>query len=380
MMCFLLTFVTRSNKKRNYFCSGFLFGLEVNKGKNMKITGFFPSGNMLINSIGKKDVNKVTINNTNPFIIKNANNCDSVSFGAKRSADDFRKEYRSVYGSTPLEKEIYSIVTSEENYQNEGKSCVVYSIPKIDKYMLRVPKPVDATIEGLKEKKNKLFKDTPDVYPNRNYGQAVLQNQNKIQIVKKVPGEPHSVEQWVSRMENPDRITGKDAQNFLSQLELLSNFPQETFDKYANSVKACNKHKMDTINPNNTMIDYAKQKIGIIDLSENMVLDANTREDMIFPLIDVFLHKTFYERLDSSDRERLVSATKQIIEKCNIAADKEHLNFNERGFIQSVIQKVKAVSRNPESRLENFKKMYNSAMSLYRDDIYGKPDDWSISG
>ncbi len=122
-------------------------------------------------------------------------------------------------------------------------------------------------------------------------------------------------------------VTREESHQFAQQLEKIADFPQSSFDDYARQLKTISscRCKMDSINPNNLLIDYDNKKINIIDFSDERSLFGNSRLDLINSLLDFTFYRGYRKHADRDDLKIINSASKKIIDKCTIAAEKYHI-------------------------------------------------------
>ena len=85
--------------------------------------------------------------------------------------------------------------------------------------------------------------------------------------------------------------------------------------------------RIDTVNPNNILVDKDLQAINIIDLSSKdnkvplgTVRPINGLSDMEAILCDSIMYTTLYDMATDEDKQKLDEYAKTIIKKCAIAA------------------------------------------------------------
>ncbi len=209
-----------------------------------------------------------------------------------------------------------------ENLLGVGKHGSVYSLPKLDNYVMKIPHSLAKTMQDIQPDSNEaVFHRAADPNPGQNYGQAIAENNLGVEILRKVNGEPNSIPDWMAKLVNPESLTKEDAQLFLTKLKKLEEMPFSTFVSLAQSAKELKGANIDHIAANNFLIDYPNNKINITDL---MVLPAqheNLREHVIFPLVDVFAQTNYARLLDEEDKKDLIQTTASIMDKFDKAAD-----------------------------------------------------------
>lgn len=234
------------------------------------------------------------------------------------SFENFEKARKDagIYSQEDLEKEI-----KPENLLGKGSHSKVYkfSDPKLDKWVIKVEQ--DCMLRLANTEQNE--------FKGINVGQEITNSWKIFSILKKIEGEPHSVKNWSDRAAEHDfTVTKSEAKDFLSSLEKIADFPQSTFDDYAKQLKILSDKgfKMDSINPNNLLIDYDNKKISIIDFfraSDDSI--KNSGLDLINSLLDFSCFKSYNRTLHNDGHNSLFQACKQIIDKCNKAAQKNDI-------------------------------------------------------
>lgn len=255
---------------------------------------------------------------------------NNISFGKSLSYNDFLSTMHSVYKNKSIKNVILSTIGNDKNFIGRGFSANVYSIPKIDNYLIRVERKhfsPNSFIENpiIAEHQNELAP---------NFGQFVASNGHGLFITKKVFGESHSLNNWAVKIlgveKGTDEITHKDAKFILNKLKPLSEFPQNSFDELARKIGKLNKYtdcEIDIMNPNNLIVDEENTTLGIIDLwyrhSDNgSTAPFNGIDSMINLMLDPLTHKKVYEKLSNTDKEVFINASEQIIKKAFTAGEK----------------------------------------------------------
>lgn len=300
---------------------------------------------------------------------------DTVSFGAISNKhtqfQDFRKAAEKAYPNTPLNQILYNALT-DENRIGEGTKKVVYSIPNIDNYVVGFLKKAQsdnkAPIEGY---------DNP--FPEQNFGQAIAGNNADLIVMQKLDGASFSIPDWTFHFKNlvyqNEPITQKEAQIFLSQARKIEQLPIEAYVYLAEQIKYLSDKgiKIDSINPNNVLVDYDSKKLRYIDLFEDpskfeAINPKNSTHDMINLLTDSLLHAEYIAALDDTDADELKAITKSIIKKCKKAGKIAGLSSSSSPAIEmmSLIQNnlMKKFNRNP-----NYLKCYAKFCALYDKEI-----------
>lgn len=221
----------------------------------------------------------------------------------------------------------------EENLLGTGANSCVYSFndKSLSKWAIKVDKtPFEPTSKSL-------FNKTDDEFEGINAGQEIAQSGDRYRILKKIEGNTHSIKDWSYKINGNIPISQTEALQFVSSLYEIANFPQSTFDDYANQLKILGDkgYKQDSINPNNILVNSQQQKLHIIDtFKADNEAHVNSRLDLINVLLDFSFFDQFYNQLDETGKTELLKSAQTIIEKCNIASKKANLPQDEATYLQ----------------------------------------------
>lgn len=247
-----------------------------------------------------------------------------------------------------------------ENLLGSGKNSDVYcfSNPLMNRWAIKVEK--SASLDNISFPI--IFEEIPDDFEGMNMGQEIAKTQDKIAILKRINGTPHSIKLWSQVRANKEAFSGDEVENFVQNLETISNFPQKTFDNFASRLKEINEkgYKADSFNPNNYLVDYDKQEIYIIDfykyyLDEN----KNTQYDLICPLLDYANFENIYNSIDEDKRIALIKSAQKIIEKCKNASFNVGLNQDEKVFVDFI-----STIDFRENYINNYAKLYEKTKEI----------------
>lgn len=229
-----------------------------------------------------------------------------------------------------------------------GANSKVYEIPFLDKYVLKIINN-NVNLETAKQYTGR--------FPNNiNLGQPVWQHPDnpRILLLKKINGKPHSIKDWSKTMYNPEtkaamNVTKEQADNYFSQIAKISEMPQAAFDDLANQIKVLDGiskfdndnfkgFKIDSINPNNLMVDYKNNEMHIIDYfgKENEHHNTNTYLDMVAVISDFPLLQEYKILLKPEEQTQLVKFLKTINEKCLKAGTKAGLSTDKNVFMDYI--------------------------------------------
>lgn len=266
--------------------------------------------------INLKNIQTQTANR--PYNKLNTLNCDTVSFSGNKQktslADDFLEKFAQNYPDMDLEDALYEFSSKEENKLGQGAKKTVYSIDKIDDYVV-------AKLIKPDEKFGNEFVKCDNPYPEYNFSLPVMRNSN-FMIMKKLNGEPYGMDDWTAKYRNVVRNNGtipaKDAKGFLDKITELEKFPLSSFVDFANQAKylSDNGIKIDFFNPNNVMVDNANKKIQYFDFFDDpskflfLKPEINCTQDIICILCDALLHDECMKALNDNDKKNYIKPQK----------------------------------------------------------------------
>lgn len=265
-------------------------------------------------------------------------NIPKQSFGNKLtlkndfSFERFTKAAKEAFCDEPFEKVAHEICQNPANLIGEGVSKRVYSIPGMADYVLGVLKRIfnPAANEAP-------FHECPNMLKKYNFGQPIAENSNGLLIAKRVPGEEHSLPNWnseyVAAVLRREPISQTKAQFVMDKIKLIEGFPIDAYENLAGQLKYLNEFslRVDSINPNNILIDKKSKSLNFIDIGEDNKRYAsipnpvNGVRDLQVLLLDSLLHKKYLDTLNDKEKRTLMTLAKSIIEKCKATASKINL-------------------------------------------------------
>ena len=232
---------------------------------------------------------------------------------------------------------IYDVIQWAQNDNimlGEGANSKVYKLPFLDDYVLKVLNKEDPN--GIK------INEFP---PEVNLGQPIWQNPKnpRLLILKKISGQEHSIPSWSKTIYNPETqfpepVTKAQAKLFYSQLTQISKMPQTSFDQLAKDVKVLDEkgYKLDSINPNNLMVDTDKEEIHIIDYFKTPENEKekyqNCAMDLTAVTADFTLFPEYYDKLNSKEQAELMESLLTINKKIHKGCEKAGLSCDENKF------------------------------------------------
>jgi len=283
--------------------------------------------------------------------------------------DTFTKIAARVFGDKPLEEELLKICRNPQYIIGEGNCKQVYSIPGIKDYVLAIVKHKFDSLEKpmpLYGVKNDLEKF--------NFGQIIAKNLNGMCIAGKVEGEEHSLPKWIFEIKTFHRsgiFLESKAELLLNKLRNIATFPMKSYEELAAKFKYLNEHsrRVDSINPNNILVDNPSKSLNIIDLDEktfNLPNPLNGVRDMEVLLLDSMMHDGCKKALSTQKAETLTEISKIIIEKCKAAARHVNLRNNPQNTLLYFERKQDEVFK--RSKKNNvFTDGYQKFLGLYKD-------------
>lgn len=313
--------------------------------------------------------------NTNLYSNLRPLNFDTVSFSAKKDNElsffDFKRQM-SVYYKGSIEENLGNILRPQ-NMIGQGNSKCVYKIPKINDYVIAV---IKREYNSADKNITRRFSATKDEFQGINFGQPVASDNAGLYILKKVEGEEYSLPMWILKYQaseiGSDNVSSDDAKTFFKKLKMMSCYPLSAYKDFAHKLKILNDAhiRIDTINPNNILIDSKKKEINLVDIDfgkekfPSMIEPYNGISDMKNLLLDSLMHKKYYDKLSDKERKEFKEISNIIKLKCEIAGKSEGLKENLENslkFLEAIQEKVsKRINHDPE-----FLRNYAEFVELY---------------
>ena len=221
----------------------------------------------------------------------------------------------------------------DANILGTGANSKVYKFtnPLMKNWAIKI----DTKHGDFMESFSKPLQQVEDEFSGLNMGQEIAKIGDRVHILKRINGKPHSIPDWSTHRRSKVPIKQEEAGDFLSDVKKIAGFPQEAFNEYAKKLKVLDEkgYKADSFNPNNYLIDFEKQHFYIIDAYKYDV-DAhlNTKYDLFCPLVDYPNFERFYQVMDDAGKAEFLSTTKTLFDKCTIAGENQGLNTSENVF------------------------------------------------
>lgn len=215
---------------------------------------------------------------------------------------------------------LISMAQTDKNLRGIGANSKVYNIPYLDNYVLKILNKDDPN--GIK------INEFPTTI---NLGQPIWQNEKNSRqlILKKVKGKEHSIPSWThtiwdETIKKPHLVTKEQTQIYFKSVEKLAKMPQEAFDELAYKAKLLSdkEYKIDSINPNNLIVD--ENEIHIIDYFKVKPSELNVYQNCSYDLLAIMLDFTllpeYIEKMSPEEQDKFLQNTKIIFEKVQKAS------------------------------------------------------------
>lgn len=287
----------------------------------------------------------------------------------------FLKIVKKVYGTDNFAEVAPQIFANPKNIIGEGNTKYVFKIDGIEGYVLAVLKD-----EFDLSRPPVPLKACEIPLPRYNFGQILFENDNGLMVMRKAEGVPHSSEPWVKYsfgvLEGAMSMPKKTAEKALLKICAVSRMPITAFNHMAMQIKYLNEGglPLDTINPNNILIDPKNKQINIIDVLDGpeflrqIKSPINGVRNMEAILLDSIMHAEYMKVLSPGEQKLMKYASEVVIEKCQKAAENVGLvsdPSNVRHYFELIIKNDDRKSPITFAFLRN----YSEFTSLYKDKL-----------
>ena len=145
-------------------------------------------------------------------------------------------------------------------------------------------------------------------------------------------------------MEHPIEVNQTMAEEYATSIQKISEMNQSVFDRLALSIKTLDeipKHgndnipgfKVDSINPNNLMVDFENNELNIIDyFSKSKPSHQNSSTDITAIISDFTLMPEYYDLLSPEKQKGLIENIKTIDKKVTDSSNKVGLTTDRNVF------------------------------------------------
>lgn len=325
---------------------------------------FVISGALALAALGGYILTRNSKVNNNIIKSNNSNNEKIIKTNIIEKSDNLKKKVvltnEKIANSLPKDlKEMLSVENKYDYFKNSllsqkdlkiagvGANSIVYNLDFLDDYVLKI----------LKKKKKFDPNQIPiGLFPEDiNLGQPIWKHpdDNSILILKKVSGIPNSIKNWSNvifddNIKMPHCVTSEQAQVYFDKISKISSMDQKVFDDLAYQIKVLDStskfdgdkipgFKIDSVNPNNLLVDFEKNKLSVIDyFAKNNSAYQNSYMDMLAVISDFTLYPEYYDRLNQSQRVELVNCLNVIEDKSYKAAQKVGLSTDKTIFLNYI--------------------------------------------
>ena len=278
---------------------------------------------------------------------------------------------RDKYGK-PMHQIVPDII-KEENLLGRGREKDVYKIDNLPDYALCVIRDKhdpDKPITPF----HQCFQTTSVTDSDL----PIMMNDNGMYIKKCINGKSHSIPNWGKKFHGTEPLVYEDIKYFMNSLKELSEFPALSYVNFAKALQKLNSEfpsiRIDTINPNNILIDKDLQTIKIIDfgsednkLPPGMARPINGLSDMEAILCDSMMYTRYYDMATDEDKAKLDEYAKNIIKKCGVAAKVTNIgNFplNTERYVSDIDERMPLKEGGTRlEKLKAFKKHFKEFLS-----------------
>lgn len=279
----------------------------------------------------------------------------------------------------PKGAQISDLINSAQNPENivgQGANSIVYNIPYLDDYVLKVLN---------KDDPNKI--DMNEFPSDVNLGQPVWQDENnpRLLILKKIEGKEHSIPNWSRTVGVPLLVTKEQSTKFAQQLLTIASFPQVAFNQFAKDVKVLSDkgYKLDSINPNNLIVDKEKQQIHIIDYFKVKPKETHLYQNSCFDLIavtcDFTLFPEYFDNMSEKEKQLTINSVKTITDKMYKGCVDAGLSCDDEKYTTYINETSKwfPIPSVPNEKTGGeYVRAYNIRMIDFMDMIYN-PEKWA---
>lgn len=188
------------------------------------------------------------------------------------------------------------------------------------------------------------FKAVPDIFEDKNFGQAVATNSERVSINKKVKGVCLY------------KVNNFNEQEYMQRLREYSELPDKTLDEFVSDIAYINSkgYRIDQSNPENFLYDKANGKIGIIDLcrkgSSSLDLYEPYGHDWVLdPLVNGHDFMEIYEKASVSTRKEMMAHLTKLENRILPMCEKHNIpksKWSEEDYMPSSLMNILEVKNN----------------------------------
>lgn len=247
----------------------------------------------------------------------------------------FLEVFKRAGYNTPLEM-VKAASEKDENSLGGGTEGIVFSIPGIPDYVIKIPHHLRAQLKKNTDGFPEEFSPQADLLAHRNLGQAVAKA-GSVEILKRQSGKSvHFVMQHIKQLFTTN-VASK-------QLFRLGNLPQDSFDDLLHQLTELREHGYEyELMGDNLMIDWEQERFKLIDIKpiedHKKMFQVIQNLEMSPEMSAVRLYKAFVSPslnytlsndleiipVSKETRLELKKAQELLFKKCRIAARKAGL-------------------------------------------------------
>lgn len=245
-----------------------------------------------------------------------------LSFRGPRLPNQTFETFEALAKRTDFLSHAKDIIADTANYIDEGMNNVVFKIPDIEGFLIRIKKkniPYPQFYPRMQK--------SVDDFPSINIGQKVAEVGDGISVIIKQGGTIHGIRTWYNVRAGLKPIE-ESLIEYMSKLHKLASLDQSAFDEFAKEIKIIKKtgYNFDFYNPKNILVD---EKINIVDVEKDGLqkhLKFLSKEFLLFSLVDKINILKFYKAANPAQKAEIKELVNIIKTKTFKAAQKESIS------------------------------------------------------
>lgn len=251
----------------------------------------------------------------------NSTHPNKVSFGGPRLPNQTFETFEALAKRTKFLSHAKDIIADTANYLDEGMYNVVFKIPDIEGFLIRIKKENMPSLKFYPS-----MQKSVDDFPSINIGQKVAELGEGISVVIKQNGTIHGIRTWYKVREGLKPVE-ESLVEYMSKLRKLASLDQSAFNEFAEEVRIIRKagYNFDFYNPKNILVD---DKINIVDIEKDGLqkhLKFLSKEFLLFSLVDKINILKFYKAANPAQKAEIKELVDIIKTKTFKAAQKQSI-------------------------------------------------------
>ena len=156
-----------------------------------------------------------------------------------------------------------------------------------------------------------------------------------ITIMTKIKGEPLYSKNWMIGI-------APDKKDYMKNLDEILDLPDSTFHNYIDEIERirANGCRIDTINPNNILLDRANKKFNIVDIEEGKNKKNYTNIEDFYPFVDERRLIPLMKTMNPSEREVLSKKIKQFFARMEKIGNERNIDLSVEKVNHNKLQDV----------------------------------------